>query len=66
MIKETSEILQHYIRAVNIIDDYFEYRYLLHTQGENREYVLKILDGLTKELEEINNENKQNVENNNK
>jgi hypothetical protein len=54
-----SEILKAYQRAVNILDDYFEYRYLMATQGENREYVIKTLDDLTVELEKINNENKQ-------
>lgn len=58
MITE-SQILKTYQRAVNILDDYFEYRYLLHSQGENREYVIKTIDDLTKELEKIKDKNKQ-------
>lgn len=62
MIKDSEKILQNYIRAVNILDDYFEYRYLLHSQEENREYVIKTLDDLTKNLVKFNKtqtENKQ-------
>ena len=44
-------VLQLYQEAVNKIDDYFEYRY---KSKEDKEFVMNILDGITKKLKEFN------------
>ena len=44
-------VLQLYQEAVNKIDDYFEYRY---KSKEDKEFVMNVLDGITKKLKEFN------------
>jgi len=45
-----NEQLDLYKRAINKIDDYFEYRYAYGSQEDNREEVYKIIDNLTDEI----------------
>lgn len=58
-MKNQSEILKLYQSAINDLDDYFEYRYLMGTLGTNREFVISVLDNLTKNIKELNKQNKE-------
>ena len=50
-IKETNRLLSLYMKAINRIDDYFEYR---HQSEVDKKYVVDVLNQLTIDLSETN------------
>ncbi len=47
---KSDELLECYVKAINRLDDYFEYRC---ESGKDRQYVYHTLDLLNKELEKV-------------
>jgi hypothetical protein len=47
--------LEAYQRAINKIDDYFEYRYKFSEQDDNKLFVISVLDELADELIDLSN-----------
>ena len=39
-----------YARAINQIDDFFEYRYRKYSGEQTKEFIMDILDNITKQL----------------
>ena len=50
--KKDKLMLAEYQRAINRIDDYFEYR---HESEKDKQHVVEVLDNLTDQLREIQN-----------
>jgi len=54
LLLKLNKRLAIYQKAINKIDDYFEYRYAQFDKEETRKYVYDVLDNLTKKLEATN------------
>lgn len=52
MLEDKEEILQVYAKAINQIDDLFEYRYKTYTNKELKTIVMAYIDNITTSLEE--------------
>ena len=49
-LKTTKAVLEAYIIAINLIDDYFEYN---HKSDIDKKYVMKAIDSLSEKVRDI-------------
>lgn len=50
--QDSDKVLDTYKRAVNRIDDFFEYQYKSYSKDDIRKFVYEVLNGLTQKLKD--------------
>ena len=52
-LKKEEKRFDIYIKAINRIDDFFEYRYASHTPEQTKNYIMEIIDNITEQLRSV-------------